>query len=281
LLEIAYEIERIKGEELNWDNTKLNISDNAWNKVIHGGVKPVTVFAHPNVLMSNPKRVGYYRMLAMVSQKSMDNVGISITKYEEGKEELSSDIALQIARHLNGIISDLISADEVIDAREFDLWRGMSAGTQAQGSWQNEKGFEAARLISEILIKHIRAKGLISATLATSRFLLKDGRELVIGKEPDIGIYDRTGKILTAVEIKGGIDTAGVLERLGAALKSLSRAKRENPQSITILVVPSVAATETFKRDIKASKDIDYYFAHEELINNPSKQEEFFNLLGL
>lgn len=282
LLEIAHEIEGIKGEQFNWDKSQLNISDSAWNKVIHRGIKPVTVFAHPEVLTSNPRRVSYYRMLAMVSQKSMDNVGIPTAKYEEGREKfLPLEIALQIARHLNRIISDLIDADEVINSREFDLWRGMAAGTQAQGSWQNEKGIEAARVIAEILVKRIRSKNLISTILSESRFRLKDERELVIGREPDIGLYDRVGKILIAVEIKGGIDTAGVLERLGAALKSLSRAKRENPQSLTILVVPSVAATETFKKDVKAAKDVDYYFAHEELVNNPSKQEEFFNLLGL
>jgi len=282
LLEIAREIEEIKGEQFNWDKSQLYISDSAWNKVIHRGIKPVTVFAHPNVLINNPSRVSYYRMLAMVSQKSMDNVGIPTAKYEEGKEKfLPQDLALQIARHLNGIISDLVDADDVIDPREFDLWRGMAAGTQAQGSWQNEKGIEAARVIAEILIKRIKSKNLISTILSESKFHLKDGRELVIGREPDIGFYDRTGKILIAVEIKGGIDTAGVLERLGAALKSLSRAKRENPQSLTILVVPSVAATETFKRDVKAAKDVDHYFAHEELVNNPSKQEEFFNLLSL
>jgi hypothetical protein len=59
LLEIAREIEEIKGEHLEWDKPKLNIDEDAWNKVIHRGIKPVTVFAHTLVLTENPRRVSY------------------------------------------------------------------------------------------------------------------------------------------------------------------------------------------------------------------------------
>ncbi|MCI0552276.1 MAG: hypothetical protein L0287_15100, partial [Anaerolineae bacterium] len=50
LLEIADQIDQVRGENLNWDN--LNISEQAWNKVIHRGIKPVVVFAHPFVLQT-------------------------------------------------------------------------------------------------------------------------------------------------------------------------------------------------------------------------------------
>jgi hypothetical protein len=139
LLEIAYELERVKGEDLEWNRKDLGITNRAWNRVIHRGIKPVRVFAHPEVLMQNPKRIGYYRMLAMVSQKSMSRVGLSINIHEKGKRQLNDDPALHISKHLNKIVSILIEHDEKIDAREFDLWRGMAAGSQAQGSWQNTK----------------------------------------------------------------------------------------------------------------------------------------------
>ncbi len=71
LLEIAERIEEIKGETLEWDLDLLGISKRAWDKAIHRGIKPVVVFAHPEVLMSISGSVGYYRMLSMVSQKSM------------------------------------------------------------------------------------------------------------------------------------------------------------------------------------------------------------------
>ena len=96
LLEIAYELESIKGEDLEWNRKDLGITNKAWNKVIHRGIKPVRVFAHPEALLQNPKRIGYYRMLAMVSQKSMSRVGLSINRYEGGKGQLNEETALHL-----------------------------------------------------------------------------------------------------------------------------------------------------------------------------------------
>jgi len=94
LLEIAYELEAIKGEELKWNLKELNISLKAWNKIIHRGIKPIRVFSHPDVLKGNPKRVSYYRMLAMVSQKSMSKVGLAVNSYEDGRKSFDDNIAL-------------------------------------------------------------------------------------------------------------------------------------------------------------------------------------------
>ncbi len=83
LIKVAEQIDEIKGENLNWED--LEISDKAWNKVIHRGIKPIIVFAHPDVLVNVSCSTGYYRMLAMVSQKSMNQVGISTVRYEKGQ----------------------------------------------------------------------------------------------------------------------------------------------------------------------------------------------------
>jgi len=73
MLSVAEAVEAFRGETLPWDLSDLGISQTAWNRVIHRGIKPVTVFAHPQVLMSIPGATGYYRMLSMVSQKSQDS----------------------------------------------------------------------------------------------------------------------------------------------------------------------------------------------------------------
>ena len=138
LLEIAEQLETVRGEGLLWSD--LNIAEPAWNKVIHRGIKPVIVFAHPHVLRTVPGSAGYYRMLAMVSQKSMKRIGINLDSYEAGRPLTDEVGVLAAAQHLNRIISALIELDETLNAREFDLWRGMAAGSQAQGSWQNNKG---------------------------------------------------------------------------------------------------------------------------------------------
>jgi len=282
LLEIAYELEGIKGEELEWHLENLNITTKAWNRVIHRGIKPIRVFAHPEVLKQNPKRVGYYRMLAMVSQKSMARVGLSINRYEEGRSYLDDDAALEISKHLNKIISILIEHDETVDDREFDLWRGMAAGSQAQGSWQNTKGDRAEVVIKELIERKVREKGLIFEEKAHGKgetLKLKDERLLILGSEPDIGIYE-DDIIQIAVEIKGGIDPAGVLERFGAALKSLRRAKQESPNSITILIMQGVSLTSKAMEEIDRSKSIiDYFFTIEDVIGNEDARKHLFKIL--
>lgn len=282
LLAVAAEIEKVKGETLDWDWCLLEVSKQAWDKVIHRGIKPVVVFAHPSVLQSVPGSVGYYRTLSMVSQKSMNRVGLPVTRYEVGKDYPTEEAALAIAQHLNPIISRLVELDEQINAREFDLWRGMAAGSQAQGSWQNVKGNRVEIIVKGMLQRRLREQGLVLKEEENGlRMHLKDGRIVVFADEPDVAIYQDHG-ILAAVEIKGGIDTAGVLERVGAAIKSLRRAKEENPQAVTILMLQGVSITEKARHDLEINRDaVNYWFTIEDILENESKREEVFNLLGI
>ncbi|MBE2184480.1 MAG: XcyI family restriction endonuclease [Anaerolineae bacterium] len=280
LLEIADQIDQVRGENLSWDN--LNISEQAWNKVIHRGIKPVVVFAHPFVLQTVQGSAGYYRMLAMVSQKSMKRVGISLDSYEAGKPIPNEEMAMTIAQHLNRIVSVLVEADEAIDAREFDLWRGMAAGSQAQGSWQNNKGASAEVAIREIILRRLQEHEIISGEEAsTSRIDLGDGRVLVFADEPDVAIYQNDIPQV-AVEVKGGIDPAGVLERIGAALKSLQRTRQENPNSVTVLILQDVSMTQRAKEDLNLSTGtVTYLFSAKAILEDDEKREEFFQILGL
>jgi hypothetical protein len=280
LLEIADQIDQVRGENLSWDN--LNISEQAWNKVIHQGIKPVVVFAHPFVLQTVQGSAGYYRMLAMVSQKSMKRVGISLDSYEAGKPIPNEEMAMTIAQHLNRIVSVLVEADEAIDAREFDLWRGMAAGSQAQGSWQNNKGASAEVAIREIILRRLQEHEIISGEEAsTSRIDLGYGRVLVFADEPDVAIYQNDIPQV-AVEVKGGIDPAGVLERIGAALKSLQRTRQENPNSVTVLILQDVSMTQRAKEDLNLSTGtVTYLFSAKAIVEDDEKREEFFQILGL
>ena len=284
LSEIVYELDHIRGERFKWNLEMLGISRRAWNKVIHKGIKPVKVFSHPEVLKENPKRLAYYRMLAMVSQKSMAKIGLSVASYERGGKEFDDDAALRMSRHLNRIISILVENDENIDEREFDLWRGMAAGAQAQGSWQNMKGNKVELSVRELLQRRIVEKELIEQETVYGRvktFKLKDGRVFRMGSEPDIGIY-RAGKIQIAVEIKGGIDTSGALERFGAALKSLRRAKQENEDSTTVLIMQRVSLTPQAEKEISISRSvIDHFFALEDILTDSKARDRLFEILGI
>lgn len=279
MVEIAEKIEQIHGENLNWNLEELGISQTAWNKIIHRGIKPIIVFAHPEILISINFSTSYYRMLAMVSQKSMNQVGLSTVRYEQGNLPEKS-IADLIAKHLNKIVSYLIKTDQTINVREFDLWRGMAAGTQAQGSWQNVKGKKVEYLIKGILERYLEKQQFVDKNLSDDNNLyLKDGRQIVFADEPDIAIY-KDQKIQSAVEVKGGIDTAGVLERIGASIKSLSRVKEENQDSITILLLQKVSVSEQAKNDLKTNQNnVNYWFTIEEVLENEQKQLDFFELL--
>ena len=262
----------------------MGITERAWKRAIHRGIKPIIVFSHPDVFIENPKRIGYYRMLAMVSQKSMSRVSLSITRYEGGKGLLTDDSALSIAKHLNKIVSILIEHDEKIDAREFDIWRGMAAGSQAQGSWQNTKGDRAEIVIKDLIERRIRERKLSLEEISHGKgkvLKLRAGKQVILGNEPDIGVYKKDF-IQIAVEIKGGIDPAGVLERFGAALKSLRRAKQENSKSITVLIMQGVSLTTKAKEEIAKSKSIiDYFFTIEDIIGDEEVRKDLFKILKI
>lgn len=282
MLEVANRIDQVKGEDLAWDVNRLGISPKAWARVIHRGLKPVKVFSHPDVLRSIPRSVAYYRMLAMVSQKSMGRVGLATANQEMSESALAEAYAAALARHLNRIISNLVEADETIDPREFDLWRGMAAGSQAQGSWNNTKGDRIEVVIQGILQRRIRETGLAVAESADkSQIKLRDGRMAIFADEPDFALYsdDRT---VAAVEIKGGIDNAGVLERVGAAIKSLGRARRENQDAITVLVIQGVSMSPRAYEDLVGNREaVNHWFLVEDILDNDAIRDEFFELLRL
>jgi hypothetical protein len=285
LIRIATILEEIHGEQLDWNLQELDISQSAWNKLIHRGIKPIRVFAHPEVLSAVPQSTSYYRMLSMVSQKSMSAIGLNINAYEQTQKTPTKVIALKIAQTLNHIISLLVDADEFIEPREFDIWRGMAAGTQAQGAWQNVKGKLAETVIKGMLRHRLETKllpknmDLLNSEINTLELI--DDRRIVFADEPDIGIY-QAELVQAAVEIKGGIDGAGVLERVGAAMKSLYRAKDENSEAITILIVQAVSLTTQAKRDLANNRTIvNHWFTVEDILENEETRDLFFQLLNL
>ncbi len=177
----------------------------------------------------------------------------------------------------------LIEKDESINEREFDLWRALAAGSQAQGSWQNNKGTIAEDLIKDIIIKRLRETGQILREGYEGRSkvtTLRDERVIRMGSEPDVAFY-KDDKIEIALEIKGGIDTAGALERFGAALKSLRRAKQENPEAITVLFMHEASITDTANGEIEGSSDIDHLFRIGDIISSDEKRSQLFEILRI
>ncbi len=174
-----------------------------------------------------------------------------------------------------------------IERREFDIWRGMAAGSQAQGSWQNKKGDYIEGLLRQDLVSQLRKMQLIAPDQLVDvhsrvvEFPLLDDRIVRLGSEPDILIYSDY-RLHAAVEVKGGIDTAGVLERIGAAIKSLSRAKEESPGAITILVMSAVSMSDQAMQDIESNKsNVNYWFNIEDILEDSKLKQQYYSLMGL
>ena len=102
LLEVAEMLNQVRGEDLVW--TDLTISEQAWNKIIHRGIKPVIVFAHPHVLQTVPGSAGYYRMLAMVranknTERGIQSVAAQCKRY-------TATVGVETAREFYGSLQD-------------------------------------------------------------------------------------------------------------------------------------------------------------------------------
>lgn len=103
----------------------------------------------------------------------------------------------------------------------------------------------------------------------------------VFADEPDFALY-RNDKVEVAVEIKGGIDNAGVLERVGAAVKSLGRARRENSEALTILIIQGVSMSPKAYEDLEGNRDaINRLFLVEDVLDDEAIRGELLSLLGL
>ncbi|MDM8527957.1 hypothetical protein QUF58_07040 [Anaerolineales bacterium HSG24] len=63
LIEVAQQIDQIKGETLNWDRTSLEISQQAWNKIIHRGVN--YWFTVEEILENQGKRNEFFEILKL------------------------------------------------------------------------------------------------------------------------------------------------------------------------------------------------------------------------
>ena len=134
----------------------------------------------------------------------------------------------------------------------------------------------------EVILRRLQERGIISGDQANNTtFELGSEMTLVFSDEPDIAIY-KNSIPLVAVEIKGGIDPAGVLERVGAALKSLRRTKQENPSSITILILQDVSLTERARKDLSINLEIvTHLYSTSSILSDEEKREEFFTILGI
>ena len=274
------------------------ISRRAWDHVYGLRLNPVSVFCHPNMLVEEPFVSLYYRGLCGLSQVEVANQVCSVQTWERDphtrhrKARVDPGRALAVACLYNGIMCSVIE-----NTRQWVLENGYrnliaSLGITFDGSIRNTFGDIAEQRVRKMLLNYLVENQLliepayvnvddIPDQLGRGTFRLNGGVQMIFAAEPDVSFRrDRPDRELMAtLEIKGGIDPKGALERLGAAEKSARAAIAERPHCENFLIAGVI--TEEMGRRLEQSNLFKERFLLIELLSDEDQQalmfDEIFN----
>ncbi|MGH2493260.1 MAG: XcyI family restriction endonuclease [Ktedonobacteraceae bacterium] len=290
-------------DSYNWDERdNWGIGEDAFAYIKeHQELRLIQVFCHPKLLREHPTLLAYYRNIAALSQKAVRYLtNIDIKKHEEDKASrhlLTEVQALTLARLFNTHISLII--DSSIESLSKDELQGLlltSTGAQIDGSWRNKIGEEAEKIVQRLLVKETKERNLLLALIpiAGSAVVLYDPTQLdeqlgrieqyrginltnqtsiLFSSEPDISLLNKQGTSVGVIEVKGGTDPAGALERYGAAKKSFEESRRINAQVKTILVASCI--TSEVQARIQQDPTISLYFNLTEMLSDAAITSQF------
>jgi len=263
--------------ELDW-NLDLSITDEAWEKIKTKNIEPRYVFCHPDILIYNPKTSLYYRGLCNLSLKSAKDYFGAVENLELGNKRarFNREKALKMAQTYNEFISFII--------RNIDDWsiedgsRSIIAtlGISLDGTNRNKVGDLAEERLQDRFILWLSKKDLIDTKIDDSEYMLKNHTSMKFAPEPDIS-FIRDAILLAVVEIKGGIDPAGALERYGAAKKSFTAAIDKNSHCDTYYV--SAVITDTLAERVEKDRLVNHLYNMVDILSDNIKEEKFFEEL--
>ena len=267
------------------------ILEGAWEHILSLMVNPLSVFCHPDMLIEEPFVSLYYRGISGMSLKEVANQARPVTTWERPPDErrrkpsVSEEAARQVSGLYNSVISSIIE-----NTTNWTLENGYrniiaSLGISFDGSMRNTAGRIPEQRIRRLLLQMTQRHGLLvspeysdpdSVPMAppNGNYKLSDDFVMAFSSEPDVAF--RRGPLLEAtIEIKGGIDPAGALERLGAAEKSAQAAMEANRRCKNFLVAGVI--TDEMRRRLDQGRFFERDFLLVELLTLPSSQDEFFD----
>ena len=234
---------------------------------------------------------------------------INVARYESeinNRRPLGDPQIFSLARLFNVHISLIIdSSIQTFTEQELEGLLLISTGAQIDGAWRNAIGEEAEKVVQRLLVKEAVERDLLSAlilrngtgveTYNTEKLedllgnigryrgiLLNNQTSLLFSSEPDISLVVKLGITLGVIEVKGGNDPSGALERYGAAKKSFEETLRNTPTAKTFFVA-SCITPEVYSRKAQ-DQTISEYFNLTEIISDNSIYSKFmqqvFLLLG-
>lgn len=256
---LVEKVRSLDPEVYDWSDLEaLGISKTASERVEAMGLSPTMVFCHPDVILADPQLIEYYRGLALLPHKGMTQLGTATKNLEAGKGKLSKERADKIFPLLNEIISTIIENVPGFLALDPNVVIRATVAVTTDGRWRNAIGEEASRIVKEMIVRYFYDEGLVASVVTKSceffdsasdlpledisALKLVNGCTLRFGTEPDIEIEDAHQKLTAAIEIKGGLDPAGALERYGAAKKSFAKARARNSAVRTMLLMSAITS---------------------------------------
>lgn len=219
----------------------LMISEKAWEHVKALSVKPQLVFTHPILLQQYPRVSKYYRGISLLSQKQVQQLAVSVSDWEKSERAISitDEKALKVVRLYNSIVSSIIEGHTgwTLDNGYRNIIATM--GISLDGTFRNKIGQMAEEAIKSKIREWLEARNLVLSEVSPTQFELDNEITMRFGSEPDIEFTRKDSAIVT-IEVKGGKDRAGALERLGAMQKSFS----ETPPGCVNFVIAGVVTPE-------------------------------------
>ena len=249
------------------------ISPEAWKYVESSGIDPKQVFAHPDLLYHHPETSEYYRGIALLSRKRVGAIATSVDTWEdpERKSQVNEDKCKEVARLYNTVISSIIegATDWTLDNGYRNIIANMGIGLD--GSIRNLIGQDAENIVKDRIRDWLDSRGLIIERDERGiEFKLPKDYRMYYGSEPDIE-FKQNGNVISTIEIKGGTDPAGALERLGAVQKSFEATP---PGSVNLLVAGIVTAE--MEQRLKGL-GIRKYFLLDEIAHDGKGWADFLN----
>lgn len=159
IMGITYEKEDIheRREELNIQENALALLDNA-----NPPISYLLYFSIPEFLIRYPELVMYYRNMAMLSRKVMKGIQLPTDAQEDKNIPPSSELAIELSKYFNGIVSKLILASGVSPNRHLEIALS-NVGDALGGISRNEVGRFAAAEIMHCLIIHWHSLGYLKS----------------------------------------------------------------------------------------------------------------------
>jgi hypothetical protein len=277
--------------ELEWAPlSSLMIENEAWEYVVkEKSYDPKLVFCHPKVIKELPKSSLYYRGLTGLSIKAAKDYIGSVENIEKGnvRAKIDDKKALKMARIYNTFICSIIkgSTDWTLENGKRTIIATL--GITLDGIMRNKVGAIAEERIRTLVFSWLQNKNLIktyeeSNTLDELPRICKLENNIIMrfSSEPDISfsrLTDTSEELLAVIEIKGGIDPAGALERYGAATKSFQHSLKENQRCKNFFL--SAVYTQELKNRIQEDRLVEKFYDIIDILEKPEIRNDFFREL--